>query len=287
MSDAPQGPGWWQASDGKWYPPEQAPGAQPGADPGAGGPGGPYGTPATPGVGGEASATDAIGYGWKKFTENPGPIVIAALVGWVVFAVVAGIGYFVYAVVLGVGSGGTECDFNSAGNFVCNDTGAGFFTTFILGSLVLGFMMTLAGYLFQYFLIRIGLTVTEGRKVDTENLTSTDQLGPFVIASIVVSIAVGIGTILCYIPGLIVQFLTFFFGYFVVAKRMAPMDAIKASFELVKNNIGQVLIFWILAGIVMFIGALLCGIGLLVAMPVVVIAQAFMFKRLQGEPVAA
>ena len=27
MSDASQGPGWWQASDGKWYPPEQAPGA--------------------------------------------------------------------------------------------------------------------------------------------------------------------------------------------------------------------------------------------------------------------
>ena len=28
MSDQSQGPGWWQASDGKWYPPEQAP-AQP------------------------------------------------------------------------------------------------------------------------------------------------------------------------------------------------------------------------------------------------------------------
>lgn len=25
MSDTSQGPGWWQASDGKWYPPEQAP----------------------------------------------------------------------------------------------------------------------------------------------------------------------------------------------------------------------------------------------------------------------
>lgn len=25
MSDAPQGEGWWQASDGKWYPPEQPP----------------------------------------------------------------------------------------------------------------------------------------------------------------------------------------------------------------------------------------------------------------------
>lgn len=25
MSDVPQGPGWWQASDGKWYAPEQFP----------------------------------------------------------------------------------------------------------------------------------------------------------------------------------------------------------------------------------------------------------------------
>jgi hypothetical protein len=26
MSDVSQGPGWWQASDGKWYPPDQVPG---------------------------------------------------------------------------------------------------------------------------------------------------------------------------------------------------------------------------------------------------------------------
>ena len=29
MSDASQGPGWWMASDGKWYPPEQRPAAPP------------------------------------------------------------------------------------------------------------------------------------------------------------------------------------------------------------------------------------------------------------------
>ena len=29
MSDVPQGPGWWQASDGKWYSPQQAPGYAP------------------------------------------------------------------------------------------------------------------------------------------------------------------------------------------------------------------------------------------------------------------
>jgi hypothetical protein len=28
MSDVPQGSGWWQASDGKWYPPELRPGPE-------------------------------------------------------------------------------------------------------------------------------------------------------------------------------------------------------------------------------------------------------------------
>ncbi len=28
MSYTPQGPGWWQASDGRWYPPQAAPRSQ-------------------------------------------------------------------------------------------------------------------------------------------------------------------------------------------------------------------------------------------------------------------
>jgi Domain of unknown function (DUF4282) len=36
MSDSSQGPGWWQASDGKWYPPEKAPEPPPPPIPGSG-----------------------------------------------------------------------------------------------------------------------------------------------------------------------------------------------------------------------------------------------------------
>ena len=48
MSDFSQGPGWWQASDGKWYPPQQA--APPAAAPWSSAPPAvgyaqPYGTP--------------------------------------------------------------------------------------------------------------------------------------------------------------------------------------------------------------------------------------------------
>ena len=34
-ADSSQGPGWWQASDGKWYPPEQKPGTAPTTPPSA------------------------------------------------------------------------------------------------------------------------------------------------------------------------------------------------------------------------------------------------------------
>src|SRR5436189_1658811 len=55
MSEQSQGPGWWKASDGKWYPPEQAPAAPPpttapiAAPPPAGAPAGPpVGPPIVP-----------------------------------------------------------------------------------------------------------------------------------------------------------------------------------------------------------------------------------------------
>ena len=58
MSDISQGPGWWQASDGKWYPPEQAPGAQPTAPPAGPPPG--YAAPA--GYGAPAKGNTMLNY---------------------------------------------------------------------------------------------------------------------------------------------------------------------------------------------------------------------------------
>ena len=48
MSDAQQGPGWWQASDGKWYPPESHPSRRPPPPPP------PQATPPPPGSGAPA-----------------------------------------------------------------------------------------------------------------------------------------------------------------------------------------------------------------------------------------
>lgn len=84
MSEQSQGPGWWQASDGRWYPPESAPGpsspveatgvwgSSAGAPPSWGtppagygyayGPGGPaWGPPPLPSINGLAIASLVLG----------------------------------------------------------------------------------------------------------------------------------------------------------------------------------------------------------------------------------
>ena len=57
MSDGPQGPGWWQASDGRWYPPQ-------GPQPAPGGPPPPnaygYGVPASGSYGTNTKATVSL-----------------------------------------------------------------------------------------------------------------------------------------------------------------------------------------------------------------------------------
>jgi hypothetical protein len=51
MSDQPLGPGWWQASDGKYYPPETGPGDSAPATPGFSPDATPPGALGTPGAG--------------------------------------------------------------------------------------------------------------------------------------------------------------------------------------------------------------------------------------------
>jgi hypothetical protein len=85
VSDASQGPGWWQASDGKWYPPETHPSARPGpapADPwAAASPTSPtnpanLGSPGSPGVAPDPQAQAGYaqpGSGQAPYGQAPDP----------------------------------------------------------------------------------------------------------------------------------------------------------------------------------------------------------------------
>lgn len=85
MSEQSQGPGWWQASDGRWYPPESAPGGAPTAEP--------------TGVWGSSAATPPswgappAGYGYAYGPGGPawGPPPLPSINGLAIASLVLGI----------------------------------------------------------------------------------------------------------------------------------------------------------------------------------------------------
>jgi hypothetical protein len=242
MSDTSQGEGWWQASDGKWYPPEQSPGAAGGgfATAPAGGPGG----------GQVVSGLDvgaALSYGWNKFVQYIGQIIIIVLI---IF--------------------GVQILFNILSQAVDS----------IVLSLVLSLVGWIVSMILQLGLIRVGLGITEGKTPEVSMLFQTDHLGPYIVATILYGLAVMVGLIALCIGALIVAFFLWFYGFFIVDKNAGPTEALGASFNLVKDNIGQVLLFALVAVILTIVT---CGL----AAGVVMIATAYAYKVLTNQPVAA
>src|ERR1700733_10265072 len=108
MSDTSQGPGWWQAADGKWYAPEQHPDYQPpaaasappppsAAVPPVSGPGPVAG--AGP-VGGAAASVPSFAFDVKRWTQAERITGIASLVLFISLF----LPWFTYNVGFGVGS---------------------------------------------------------------------------------------------------------------------------------------------------------------------------------------
>lgn len=215
------------------------------------------------------SATDAIGYGWRKFKENAGVMIAATLI------VIAG------TIVLGILS---EVIAPSP-TFFGND-GFEFEVGETLASLVAQTITGTIGYILYAMLIRGAIDVVDGGQFDIGRAFGALNIGNVLLAGLLVSVATTIGMMLCILPGVVFSIFAFFTLYFVVDKGTDPVESIGASFTLVGRNFGDALLTGLLAFLVAVAGMLLCLVGVLAAIPVVTLAGAYAFRRFQGQPVA-
>ena len=107
-----------------------------------------------------------------------------------------------------------------------------------------------------------------------------------VFAAIFIAVATGIATILCFLPGVLIAFLTSFTLFFIVDQQLEAAEAIAASVKMVWHNFWAVLLFGILGFICLALGAVVLLVGLLVAVPVVVFAAAYTYRRLAAPDLA-
>jgi len=154
----------------------------------------------------------------------------------------------------------------------------------LLATALSGAVLGIYDYFVRANIARGALLIADGKKVTVKDFLSADKLVPVVLGGILVGIATFIGLLLCIIPGIIVAFFAQFYVYFIMDKNMGAVESIKASFSFVKENFGQLILFFLASMVAIFIGALLCGVGLLVAYPVVFLANGFVYRKLQNPP---
>ncbi|MDI9916253.1 hypothetical protein [Rhodococcus sp. IEGM 1379] len=210
------------------------------------------------GFGPQLSVGAALTYGWERFKNN-------ALV-W--------IGVTLAAVVI---SGLIQLVFGSA------SSPGEISALALIGSLV----SAIVGFLIQAAFIRGALHEVDGNKPVFGSFVQLTNVGAIVLASVIISIASGIGLVLCVIPGLVVIFLTYYTLTFVVDQNQDAISGIKSSFALTSKNVGPLLLLALALIGINIVGAILLLVGLLVTLPISLIASTYAYRVLTGRFVAA
>ncbi|HYG25112.1 MAG TPA: GYF domain-containing protein [Verrucomicrobiae bacterium] len=129
------------------------------------------------------------------------------------------------------------------------------------------------------------------QQIRTRNARLEDAFEPFkhvllqsFLAGLVVSVLVSIGTMLCFVPGIILTCLWMFTWPLLMDKRLDFWPAMEVSRKVLWLRIWSILGLWCLSLLLLLAGLLLCYVGLFVAVPVVIAAHACAYEELFGTP---
>jgi uncharacterized membrane protein len=143
-----------------------------------------------------------------------------------------------------------------------------------------------AGIVMQTAFLSGCLDLADEKPVTTGSFFKPRNLGKVIPAGLLVIILTSIGNILYVVPGLIVSFFALFTIAFATDRALPAVKALKASIATIRSNIGGALLSWLVQVLVLTAGALLCGIGMLIAFPLATLIQTYTYRRLTGGTVA-
>ncbi|MGV9709322.1 hypothetical protein ACWDTI_01470 [Gordonia sp. NPDC003424] len=240
-------------SSGSYPPP---PGSYPPPPGGYGAAGAPapdpgYGAVAAP----QFSVGDALGYAWKRFSANPLPWIVVTLLAGLATGVISGLG-----------------------NYAGHDS-------FVI-RWIFSLLAAIVGYFFHGAMFRGALDEVGGTKPKVGSFFRFTNVGAVILTALLVAIGTDIGLILCILPGLAFAYLAFWSLAFTVDRDLSPVDAIKASFSVISKNAGTLFPLAIVNVLIMIVGAVLLLIGLLVAVPLVILSSTYAYRLFTGGQIA-
>lgn len=228
------------------------------------------------------SVGDALSWAWNKFTQNAVALIVPTLVYSVILGIVYGIVYGL-AFALAPDTVTTYDSYGSGFEYSASASlGVASILVLALGGLV---MLVLVAAMESAYLGGV-FDIANGQPVAIGSFFKPRNIGAVILTSVIVSILTSIGYALCVIPGLVVAIFTIFALPAVIDRNMSPIDAIKHSVEIARANIGPVILTWLTMVVIVFVGALVCGVGLLVAVPVAALLLVYSYRKLSGGAIA-
>ena len=148
---------------------------------------------------------------------------------------------------------------------------------------ILSFIVAIIGIFVGMGMVAFALKAHDDvKKVELADLWHPQPFWYFLAASILVGVSVFVGIILLIIPGLIVISMFAFAKYIVIDRNMGPIEAIKESMRITEGNRLEVLILVIMIVVINVIGLLPLLLGLLVTVPVSMLAFVHAYRALEG-----
>jgi len=237
----------------------------------------PPGGPSTP----QFNIGEAVTWAWNKFTQNAVALVVPVL-GYIVLLSILGVVAGWVPFVLGDTTPTTFTDSNGlTTETVSVQLGAASIAVMVIGYVLL----FVAGIFMHAGLLSGCLDIADGKPVTIGSFFKPRNLGAVFLTALLVGVGVAIGTIACVVPGIIFGFLALFAIPFVVDRSLSPVDSVKASIATTRSNLGGSLLSALVQYVVVLIGELLCGVGLIAALPITLLIQVYTYRKLSGGQV--
>ncbi|MFA5841366.1 MAG: hypothetical protein WC835_00150 [Candidatus Paceibacterota bacterium] len=128
------------------------------------------------------------------------------------------------------------------------------------------------------------LDIYAGKKAAVENLFSKYNLIlQYLVTSVLYLAMVFVGLVLFIIPGIYVMLRFQFYKFLIVDKEMEPIEALRGSAQMTRGHVWQLFGLLCISVALNILGLLALGVGLLVTVPVTLLAYTFVYKKLLAE----
>ncbi|MCC6728123.1 MAG: hypothetical protein IT208_02165 [Chthonomonadales bacterium] len=142
-----------------------------------------------------------------------------------------------------------------------------------------GLIIAIPEYLLLAGMARMALRQIDGGPIAVGDLFDTgDVVGHIVVAAILIAIGTTIGFVLCILPGIVVGGLWMFTIPLIVDRRLAGVDAMRESWNTLRGEVVMSALFWFVMFLLVLVGVVLCGVGVLLAAPLVVLSVCRLYR---------